>query len=89
MAETFNTPVCHCPFCGEEVDRATNATGTESPDEGDATICLKCGRISVFDDCLQLRKPTAAESSILNSDPRVALAQGVCAMWRAEHGQKK
>ena len=49
-----------CPFCNYEFDRASALDDKEPkiPKKGDATICIKCANISIFDNSGQLHKPT-------------------------------
>lgn len=51
-----------CPACGHEHNAATGAEpGNNVPDPGSVSICIRCGAISLFNDEMQLRAPTAEE----------------------------
>jgi hypothetical protein len=53
-----------CPFCKNLCNRSM-AEESQLPENGDCSICLKCGCASTFDDTAEggLRKPTAEEST--------------------------
>jgi hypothetical protein len=50
-----------CPGCGEVLDGASGLNTDNLPTPGAATICVYCGSPLLFDEGLQLRKPTAEE----------------------------
>jgi hypothetical protein len=58
MLYTTKIPEQCCPFCGKSI---TTVKGEGLPIEGDVTVCYECLEISVFDDQLKMRKPTADE----------------------------
>ena len=45
------------------------------PSEGDVTICIYCGHISVFNTDLTLRNPTDEEIHIIAGDQRILKIQ--------------
>lgn len=52
----------YCPFCSKHVPNHENLTDEFlQPEEGDLSVCIKCGSICVFDEDLYLRKPTEEE----------------------------
>jgi len=59
-----------CPFCGEEHEAVTAARENASsiPDDGDVSICFKCGKVSLFDRAADggVRRPTKKEQRDLN-----------------------
>jgi hypothetical protein len=61
-----------CPSCQARHEFATGI-GAETPDEGDRTLCIRCGEISIFDRKAWggLRKPNATEREENDHDPRV------------------
>jgi hypothetical protein len=61
-----------CPHCQAPVHLAGECgdTGSE-PSEGDVTICIKCGKWSIFTESLQMRKPTGIEARELLKDEAV------------------
>jgi DNA-directed RNA polymerase subunit RPC12/RpoP len=58
--KTTRMPEYRCLDCGAVHDAATNFAG-ETPSSGSVSICAECGAIALFDDFLQLRRPTPAE----------------------------
>jgi len=61
-----------CPFCGHETDHTTDPGDSIAfPVPGDPSICWKCAGVSVFDDKLDLRKPTPAEKADFDKDKDV------------------
>ena len=62
-----------CPWCFVQHELATGLFGARAPVEGDATLCIRCGEISVFDSKAWggLRKPSEAERDVLNRDRRI------------------
>ena len=67
----LDMPPTGCPYCGAVVDMASNVGGTDRPAEGDATICLYCREVSVFDKNLLLRRPSEDERSELLANPDI------------------
>jgi len=68
MAEDFDSI---CPFCNYHHDAVSAArSDTDFPDDGDATLCISCGRFCVFDRDARggLRKPTKKEQRSLDRD---------------------
>ncbi|HEY7233895.1 MAG TPA: hypothetical protein VH539_07080 [Gemmatimonadaceae bacterium] len=65
--------VSACPACGTKVDDATIVFNDRKalPEPGDFTVCLYCAAVSVFDDQLRLRPPTADERREMAEDQRV------------------
>ena len=47
-----------CCECGYECDRVP---GPRPPGPGDWSLCIKCGSLNVFDDNMNLRRPTDSE----------------------------
>jgi hypothetical protein len=66
-----------CPHCGYEHELATRIGGPESdkPQEGNVSLCIRCGKASIFTSDLQLRNPTADESAQLATNKLVVQAQ--------------
>jgi len=61
-----------CPHCKEPVHLAGdwNNEGHE-PIAGDCSICIKCGKWSIFTEGLQMRKATGIEMRELLKDENV------------------
>lgn len=58
------TPVCPCPWCGHQTDRATLVDPRKSgepPERGDFTVCINCGSVSRFDGLLLLVRASEKE----------------------------
>ena len=68
------TPFTLCPHCAKSHDRlsAVVEKGKEPtwPVDGDATVCLSCGRWAIYDHTAfgGLRKPNAEEKRKLRKD---------------------
>jgi hypothetical protein len=74
-----------CAHCGHQHDRvsgiAEKGVKQEPPQEGDVTICIRCGQWNIFDDGSDggLRKPTAAEARHIDKSK---MARQVSKAWR-------
>lgn len=57
--------IIECPYCYEQFNMAHRAdpgeTGRKEPAPGDPSICLNCGKISVFDEDMNARVPNEME----------------------------
>jgi hypothetical protein len=62
-----------CPFCGRVHEVATELIGSTQPEDGDTTMCFRCGIFSIFDAATPggLRKPTKREQRRLDRDPQI------------------
>ncbi|CAK1277870.1 Uncharacterised protein [Burkholderia pseudomallei] len=63
-----------CPHCGAPHDRHSDPTRpNKAPINGDWSICIDCGEVSVFDlhEHCTLRAPTTDEANDIASDPGV------------------
>jgi hypothetical protein len=71
-----------CPCCGTVNEVATSLFIGMSPQDGDASMCFRCGIISVFDHTApgHQRKPDAIEQAMFNTDPRI---QKLIDAWHA------
>lgn len=65
-----------CPHCGAVTDAIANMTGDELPEDGDVSLCMSCGIISLVSSTSPtgLRRPTKAERTDILSDPRIKKA---------------
>jgi hypothetical protein len=70
-----------CPHCGYDHDCATGLFSADVPDEGDVSICIRCGQLCWFQRSAPggLRKPTKKEKRELLRDDKVIRA---LAAWR-------
>ena len=73
--KTFDVPKVGCLGCGAPNDAASDTLGGDKPSEGDVTICIYCGHISVFNTNLTLRNPTDEEIHIIAGDKRILKIQ--------------
>jgi hypothetical protein len=62
-----------CPFCGEHHDRISAIREEVFPEDGDATMCFRCGAFCIIDSDsdLGMRKPTKKEQRELDADDRI------------------
>lgn len=78
-----------CPFCGSHLDRVGHIVGDNlQPDNGDVTLCIRCGEVGVFDDTVLggVREPTSRERRNIRRDPDVAKVREA---WLASVGIMK
>lgn len=63
-----------CPHCGYQPEAASGVDAETPPDNGDITICIRCGVLSIFAVSRpgKLRKPTKREQRSLDKDPRIS-----------------
>ena len=73
-----------CLSCHAQLDTATEVTGQDvRPDEGDMSLCIKCGAIAVFTGHgNQLREATVMEMRKFLGDRRVQIARGAILAMR-------
>jgi len=70
MTDIHRTRALKCPSCGAPCDTHTG-DGASAPAPHDATVCSKCGHISIFGDDLELRHPTHEEALQIMLDPQL------------------
>lgn len=63
-----------CPKCGKMLDGWTETGHGSKPSEGDATVCVYCAAVLLFDAALRPRLPTEAEYIDLMTDKSVQQA---------------
>jgi hypothetical protein len=63
MTDQHETPASHCPYCDNLLDMAsgTDKDDPRQPSPGDASVCLHCAQVLIFDPLLTLRKPLPGE----------------------------
>lgn len=90
MKDNFIPPV-KCPYCGYRMDCTSGVFDGEGkiPKPGDASICLNCGKASIFTDTLGMRFPTPEEKADLADDERIIQAQIMQASVVTEDLRKK
>jgi hypothetical protein len=77
-----------CPHCGTRHTASTSPEDESAvPKSNDATMCIACGRFSIFDDKLQLRIPTHEEMSALGTNHDLLRLHS--AWVEAVHNRKK
>lgn len=70
----IEVPVSRCIICDHPNDMATDTGGKARPAPGDASICLYCGHVAIFDQQLRLRLPTAEERERIKANPKITRA---------------
>jgi len=76
-----------CPWCKHEMDMSHQLAGEHNrPQGGDGTLCIECGRISVFLGTSELRRPTYEEYIAIALLPEMLLAK---AAWEATIGKER
>jgi hypothetical protein len=75
MMKEHATIASNCPECGYSIDAATGINGERGPQNGDVSLCAKCGAISIFNGDLSLRKPSEREYRCLSLQPTIIRAQ--------------
>jgi len=78
-----------CPFCGKRNDAVTADPRSDKyyPDDGDASICFNCGKVSIFDSDRDggSRKPTPDEQRQLDKSEEL---QRILALWKVYRHQQ-
>lgn len=64
-----------CPYCNHLMDAISQIDGDSLPNPGDASICIKCINISIFDENLNLRKPFPEEDAAIKQSPDIIKMQ--------------
>lgn len=64
-----------CPFCNYILNAATAGPHNPdaSPEPNDATICINCGGVLIYDEHTRVRKPTDQELAEVMADPNATL----------------
>lgn len=75
LGESQRTKENHCPYCNHKLDGVSQVNGDSFPTPGDASVCICCGNVSVFDKNLSLRKPLPEEESDICEDATIIEAQ--------------
>lgn len=60
-----------CSACGAHLSAATGADNDDRPNEGDVSVCITCGNITIFDENLKLRPATPEEYNEIASAPLI------------------
>jgi hypothetical protein len=63
----YLTPSDACRVCGHRLDAAVSVESCSGPQEGDASICIECGEVTVFDADLR-RLPMPDEEQVMLSE---------------------
>jgi len=72
---TDNEMMVKCLGCGAPNDATSPTHGGNKPSEGDVTVCMYCGHISVFNADLTLRNPNDEEAYAIAGDQRILQIQ--------------
>ena len=72
LVSTHDVP-SQCPYCGR-VHQAATSEGVAPVRDGDASLCIGCGDIGMFDSRAPggIRRTTAQEAARLATDPQCA-----------------
>jgi len=81
-----------CTACGHSLDGAaaamTEEDTRESPQPGDALVCVYCGHIMAFSENLTMRDLTDEEMVQIAGDPVLLEVQRMSAAFRKEKDRK-
>lgn len=73
-------PRTGCPYCDYKVDQSSDPYGTDAiPHAGDISLCLECGKPSLYTEGLGLRIPSTDEMVGISLLPQVVEVQIVIA----------
>lgn len=77
VGESIKVRRSYCIECGKLLDGASavDDEGRIQPSPGDATICIYCGHLMVFDEKQRLRNPTREEMIEFAGDRRILMIQ--------------
>jgi hypothetical protein len=79
-------PPSTCTGCGHALTASSGVGNDDVPDPGSVSICVYCGKMTVFDENLMLREPTEAERKEILEEPCVQAARRAVVMTRrGEH----
>jgi len=79
--QTSRTKASACE-CGHVVDHATSAFGDHVPRPGDPTVCIRCGRVNVFDAELGVKPLPRRDVRRLDYDVRQEITRAQNAVKR-------
>jgi hypothetical protein len=74
-----------CTNCGKKLNAATSPFAQDNPAPGDATVCIKCNHIMIFDENMRLRNPTDEEFDEIAGDEEILAIQLGRRMIRVSH----
>jgi hypothetical protein len=77
-----------CPHCHVAHELASGLGHDHKPTQGSVSLCIRCGKASIFTEDLQLRKPTANEKAALTTNKLITSAQIFIAAQTGEHEQE-
>lgn len=77
MSESTDIPPTRCPYCSYKMDASTGVFDGKghSPQPGDYSLCLNCGKVAIFTEGMGIRLPTEKEALEINTDMRIMNAQ--------------
>jgi hypothetical protein len=61
MGPDYDIPQQRCSRCKHPLDEACCTGGDHKPTPGMISICVECGKITIFDEQLRLREPSEQE----------------------------
>lgn len=68
-------PASVCPYCEKLLDAAGALDKDTTPKPGDASICVYCAQMLIFNHKLVLRKPHADEIAMIRKVDPEAMAE--------------
>jgi hypothetical protein len=72
-----------CIKCGSMLSDFTGEDKNSLPEEGDISICLYCGNVSIYmGGGLDLRPPSAEEMEEIEDLPKFQRAQTIVKLWQ-------
>jgi hypothetical protein len=72
--EIHRIPESVCTNCGKLFNSTANPAFTQTPSKDDYSICLGCGKLTVFNGDLTLRDLTPEEEEEVRKDPEIMAA---------------
>ena len=75
-----------CPYCAETHDSITATDSRDLPVDGDISICVKCGRASLFKAGTLVELSDSEEREIHRQFPELAsFGETFRSIWRSRH----
>ena len=67
----FLTKQINCPHCGHLLDACTDLMSNRRPEKGDASVCIYCAELCIYNDDQTLRQAEFDDCMQLQSDPKL------------------
>jgi hypothetical protein len=82
MSESLDVPLSRCRKCNEPLERARPMEDGTVPGEGDISMCVYCGLISIYNADQTLREPTFEEWDKITNQEKVKDVLRNRSYWR-------